>query len=168
MASDEWSHWSRRSGAAQYKSQNTLLKKGDFVKRFLYNRKVYTFITYHHHEWRNPGGSPSVMFFSHRICRANCWHFKPEQKKLIERCIHKPLTKMFVLLSLLPRVKGIHRRTVPIWKYGKMIRLKTLMTMLWSFGNKVCRLEKMNSPEWSFPFLVKFTKIFVKMYLYYQ
>lgn len=23
--------------------------------------------THHHHEWRNPGGSPSVMFFSHRI-----------------------------------------------------------------------------------------------------
>lgn len=23
--------------------------------------------TYHHHEWRNPGGSPNVMFFSHRI-----------------------------------------------------------------------------------------------------
>lgn len=25
--------------------------------------------TYHHHEWRNPGGSPNVIFFSHRICR---------------------------------------------------------------------------------------------------
>lgn len=25
--------------------------------------------TYHHHECRNPGGSPSVMFFSHRICK---------------------------------------------------------------------------------------------------
>jgi len=24
--------------------------------------------TYHHHECKNPGGSPSVMFFSHRIC----------------------------------------------------------------------------------------------------
>jgi len=24
-------------------------------------------ITYHHHEYRNPGGSPNVMFFSHRI-----------------------------------------------------------------------------------------------------
>lgn len=23
--------------------------------------------THHHHEWRNPGGSPNVMFFSHRI-----------------------------------------------------------------------------------------------------
>lgn len=26
-------------------------------------------ITYHHQECRNPGGSPSVMFFSHRICK---------------------------------------------------------------------------------------------------
>lgn len=25
--------------------------------------------THHHHEWRNPGGSPNVMFFSHRIWR---------------------------------------------------------------------------------------------------
>ncbi len=24
--------------------------------------------TYHHQEWRKPGGSPRVMFFSHRIC----------------------------------------------------------------------------------------------------
>lgn len=23
--------------------------------------------THHHHEWRNPGGSPNVIFFSHRI-----------------------------------------------------------------------------------------------------
>lgn len=23
--------------------------------------------TYHHHECKNPGGSPNVMFFSHRI-----------------------------------------------------------------------------------------------------
>lgn len=25
--------------------------------------------THHHQECRKPGGSPSVMFFSHRICR---------------------------------------------------------------------------------------------------
>lgn len=25
--------------------------------------------THHHHEWRNPGGSPNVIFFSHRIWR---------------------------------------------------------------------------------------------------
>lgn len=27
--------------------------------------------TYHHHECRNPGGSPSVIFFSHRISDRN-------------------------------------------------------------------------------------------------
>ena len=26
--------------------------------------------THHHQEWRKPGGSPSVMFFSHRICKS--------------------------------------------------------------------------------------------------
>lgn len=30
---------------------------------------VNLYVTYHHHEWRKPGGSPNVMFFSHRICR---------------------------------------------------------------------------------------------------
>ena len=30
-----------------------------------------TLNTYHHHECRNPGGSPNVMFFSHLICYRN-------------------------------------------------------------------------------------------------
>lgn len=34
-----------------------------------HTRKTIT-QTYHHHECKNPGGSPNVMFFSHRIWKA--------------------------------------------------------------------------------------------------
>jgi hypothetical protein len=37
--------------------------------KFILN--LTTRLTYHHHEWRNPGGSPNVMFFSHRIYKTN-------------------------------------------------------------------------------------------------
>ena len=30
--------------------------------------------TYHHHECRNPGGSPNVIFFSHRIWKKGNKH----------------------------------------------------------------------------------------------
>ena len=42
--------------------------KGEKERRYI---QVYgnTLVenTYHHQEWRKPGGSPRVMFFSHRI-----------------------------------------------------------------------------------------------------
>lgn len=58
------------------------------------------------------------MFFSHRIWEKN-WRKKFSLTTVFfssNILFDKPLTKMFVLLLLLPRVKGIHRRTVPIWK----------------------------------------------------
>lgn len=40
--------------------------------------------THHHHEWRNPGGSPNVMFFSHRIWTegGDAGHFQPALRGL--------------------------------------------------------------------------------------
>ena len=32
--------------------------------------------TYHHHEWRKPGGSPRVIFFSHLIWNTHSWHIE--------------------------------------------------------------------------------------------
>ena len=48
--------------------------------------------TYHHQECRNPGGSPSVMFFSHRIWErgiSQIIHGCQFNKNKIKRLIHE-------------------------------------------------------------------------------
>ena len=47
--------------------------------KFILN--LTTRLTYHHHEWRNPGGSPNVMFFSHRIYKTNDFITSPKEWK---------------------------------------------------------------------------------------
>lgn len=37
--------------------------------------------TYHHHECKNPGGSPNVMFFSHRIWKGKSRDSLEEQRR---------------------------------------------------------------------------------------
>lgn len=46
------------------------------------NKHIHKTITqtYHHHECKNPGGSPNVMFFSHRIWKGESRGSLEEQK----------------------------------------------------------------------------------------
>ena len=50
---------------------HTYTRRHQIIKYIMTNLTSHTF-TYHHHEYRNPGGSPNVIFFSHRIW--NTWN----------------------------------------------------------------------------------------------
>lgn len=64
--------------------------------------------SYHHQECKNPGGSPNVMFFSHRIY--NCGFLELESET-IER--NSPPKEMFVLPFVHQREVNIHIRITP-------------------------------------------------------
>lgn len=95
--------------------------------------------THHHQECRKPGGSPSVMFFSHRICGAQrdawsrsepCGTGRGEEGDALGAGLthgatppHKtrlsPRTGTSARISGLPRAGGTHRRTAPTCRAGR-------------------------------------------------
>lgn len=94
-------------------------------------------ISYHHQECRNPGGSPSVIFFSHRICKnGSCvnktwmstarlksshlfWAVKISMDELFPHMFHIPLIERSVQTSVLLCAANTHRRTKPTWMEQK-------------------------------------------------
>lgn len=62
-----------RSCAIQIPKHTETKMENYFKRKFLNDQKkggeILRKFTYHHQECKNPGGSPSVIFFSHRICK---------------------------------------------------------------------------------------------------
>ena len=88
--------------------------------------------THHHQECRKPGGSPSVMFFSHRICGAErrseprggaalgadvTQTVRPPRPP--RGALRSPRTGTSARISGLPRAGGTHRRTAPTCRAGR-------------------------------------------------
>lgn len=71
-------------------------------------------LTYHHHECKNPGGSPRVMFFSHRICEALERGFFLIKSLFIHfQVVFLPLIGMFALPFVHQHVINIRKHTTP-------------------------------------------------------